>query len=337
MEKYIATRDYAAKKPDELDFRKGDYLDVYEKNFNGWWKARLYNKSGMVPAVYLQKFFGADPVSSAVSAWDLFGSSPSEDSAQSSHPPPRSDYTTASSDHSDLDSINSSSPNSINFNDTQSLSSFRLPFKQVDDVYYVVENFADNEGDCVNLTRGERVYVLDKENSSGWWFVKTDQSVQGWAPSAFLTVNSLSSRLDECYVCVVDKKLIFLIKKEKPEKPARPPRPTATLTQSNNASLNLSDNASLNLSNNVSNTVLNNVSNSDGKFSLSNTEPMFKLENDKIVNICSKEQNNSLQRTLVNNLKSVIDTQVKKDNDQNSTADYRPVKVSEMRKLFEKK
>lgn len=38
---YIASKDYYAKKADELTLRKGDFVYVIEKNLNGWWKTRF--------------------------------------------------------------------------------------------------------------------------------------------------------------------------------------------------------------------------------------------------------------------------------------------------------
>jgi hypothetical protein len=191
VEKYIASRDYKSRKPDELEFKKGDCLEILEKNFNGWWKARLNDqRQGIVPAVYLRKFHAADPVMSAANAWDLFGSR----SDLLFLPPSRNDFVGSFSSASSSDSSFSSGDVSQNssilvLDDNHSSCSYKVTMSPTsNDVYYVSENFDDNSGDCVRLIKGQRVFVLDRENSSGWWYVKIEDGTEGWAPGGFLNV-----------------------------------------------------------------------------------------------------------------------------------------------------
>lgn len=171
--------------------KKGDVMQVLEKNLNGWWRVKIgvvpNERLGKVPAVYLKKFNAADPVQSAMNAWDLFGSN--------DYLPPRKDF---------IDSKSTSSSDEIFLTKTQSQSNLSmlsiavLPPSSVDEeeVYYVMQNYEDTVGDGLSqLKQGQRVVVLDKENASGWWYVRLDDSTQGWAPSAFLTVkqNSLKT------------------------------------------------------------------------------------------------------------------------------------------------
>lgn len=71
------------------------------------------------------------------------------------------------------------------------------------EIWYAMEDYIDTVGDGVSLKRGQMVYVLSKECSNGWWYVKfSDEEIEGWAPSSFLQA-------------------------QKP-KPPRPPRPVIT-------------------------------------------------------------------------------------------------------------
>jgi hypothetical protein len=54
------------------------------------------------------------------------------------------------------------------------------------EIYYALDDYVDCAGEGVNLRRGQQVHVLSRESANGWWFVKLDENVEGWAPSAFL-------------------------------------------------------------------------------------------------------------------------------------------------------
>ena len=40
---HIVSQNYTKSKSDELNIKKGEFVYVLEKNFNGWWKIRLEN------------------------------------------------------------------------------------------------------------------------------------------------------------------------------------------------------------------------------------------------------------------------------------------------------
>lgn len=178
-----------------MSFKCGDIVDVLEKNLNGWWRVKLSDRDGQVPAVYLKPYKGLDPVKSAMSAWELFG--PSD---QEVYVPPRTDFiadssskTTMTRSQFDEESANESG----NLSSPQELS----PNSAYQDFYYVLQDYEDNAGDAIGqLKQGQRVLVLDKENSSGWWRVRLDDNdfTEGWAPSAFLSV-SLNKDFDIKY------------------------------------------------------------------------------------------------------------------------------------------
>lgn len=166
------TREYWSRKPDEIDMKRGDIADVLEKNLNGWWLVRIGERTGKVPAVYLRAYKGSDPVKSAMSAWELFGNNANEadinDDDQVRYLPPRDDFIDDTS-HSNL---------SLSWSSSSS-----------EDVWYVVQDYEDKAGDVIGeLRKGQRVFVLDKENASGWWLVRLDDGTEGWAPSAYLSV-----------------------------------------------------------------------------------------------------------------------------------------------------
>lgn len=178
------TREYWSRKPDEIDMKRGDIVDVLEKNLNGWWLVRIGERTGKVPAVYLRAYKGSDPVKSAMSAWELFGNNANEadtneeddDDDQVRYLPPRDDFI------DDSRSLQTSHSNlSVSWSSSLLSSS--------GDVWYVVQDYEDKAGDVIGeLRKGQRVCVLDKENASGWWLVRLDDATEGWAPSAYLSV-----------------------------------------------------------------------------------------------------------------------------------------------------
>jgi hypothetical protein len=46
-ETFIVKKEYLAKKTDDLSINKGDYVQVLEKNLDGWWKARYSLKKSL--------------------------------------------------------------------------------------------------------------------------------------------------------------------------------------------------------------------------------------------------------------------------------------------------
>lgn len=172
--------------------KRGDVMDVLEKSLNGWWKVRLggggsSDRTGKVPAVYLKPYFGSDPVKSAMSAWDMFGGGGNDEYA-----PPRSDFI--------VDQC--SSPPSTGSQDLHSWSpqlNHSSSTNEDDSVYYVIQDYSDTTGDVIGeLRKGQRVVVLDRENSSsGWWLVRLDDNSEGWAPSAFLGVSWCLKRFEK--------------------------------------------------------------------------------------------------------------------------------------------
>jgi hypothetical protein len=61
--------------------------------------------------------------------------------------------------------------------------------EQNQDIYYSVENYVDSAGDGVSLIKGQRVSVISKDERTNWWYVKLDNSKEGWAPGLYLVVN----------------------------------------------------------------------------------------------------------------------------------------------------
>lgn len=45
---------YQAQHADELSFQEGDTLYVLEKGDDGWWKAKVNNKTGLIPSNYIE-------------------------------------------------------------------------------------------------------------------------------------------------------------------------------------------------------------------------------------------------------------------------------------------
>lgn len=52
---HVVNKDYNQKKQDELTIKKGDFVYVLEKSFNGWWKIRfkINKKDFLIIKIYL--------------------------------------------------------------------------------------------------------------------------------------------------------------------------------------------------------------------------------------------------------------------------------------------
>lgn len=210
-EMHVVNKEYKKRKADEVTIKKGDFVHVLEKNLNGWWKVRkdFDNSIGMAPAVYLQAVSQTninDSQKSSIPAFELFTVSQStiSDSQKSFTPSSEfSDEKTSNqweqldySDHQNIyESVTSySETSSINLASPDDL------VEHEEDIYYVIESYQDLVGDGIDLFKGQKICVLCKDSSTGWWYVKLNDTNEGWAPSAFLS-------------------------KYKPEAPVRPPPP----------------------------------------------------------------------------------------------------------------
>lgn len=140
-ETYIVNKDYKKNDLDELTIKKGDFVTVLEKNFNGWWKIKNLDDSiGMAPAVYLK-------------------------------------------------------PINISFIDQQKPSIPRTGLsptcklkKICKEKYYAIESYQDLVGDGIDVFIGQELYVLSKDISTGWWFIRLNNLKEGWAPGSFLNI-----------------------------------------------------------------------------------------------------------------------------------------------------
>lgn len=179
-EMHVVNKDYKQKRQDELSIKKGDFVYVLEKNFNGWWKIRknVDNSIGMAPGVYLNLVNKSNvndlERKNATPAFDLFSLDKSISSTQSESLVDISCSDTFF-DHVPINPLMSS--------------------QSVDDIcnikdeeeYYVIESYQDLVGDGIDLFRGQKVKVLSKDSSTGWWYVILNNQNEGWAPGGFLS------------------------------------------------------------------------------------------------------------------------------------------------------
>ena len=184
------TKDYRAKRTDEIGLLKGQYVSVMEKNFNGWWLVKSTdNRTGLAPAVYLKPFKAGNIEDTTKFNSSIFQTA--------SYLPPRQDFfsnpTIACT--SDTNSFTSSSFDSISVITTSDCdasytnASANPTSSQMSptDTYFAVESYQDTVGDGVSLVKDEQVQVVEKSDN-GWWFVRLANGSEGWAPSAFLSV-----------------------------------------------------------------------------------------------------------------------------------------------------
>lgn len=52
---YRAVYAYTAQQPDELSFEEGDNIYILEQSETGWWKAKVGNKTGLIPYNYVEQ------------------------------------------------------------------------------------------------------------------------------------------------------------------------------------------------------------------------------------------------------------------------------------------
>lgn len=249
----VVRKDYKKKRADELTIKKGDFVHVLQKNFNGWWKVRkdIDNSIGMVPAVFLQPVSSTninDSQKTSIPAFQLFSNSQNDDYENNSLPTPESTsynqpnfndprnksipsnesmYNRQStifdtqktsipgfellsdqrksetfSQYEDLDFLNQNIYENISsYDETNNFAPMNpVDIVQEDEIYYAIESYQDLVGDGIDLFKGQKITVLSKDSSTGWWYVKLNETNEGWAPSAYLS-------------------------KIKPSAPARPPPP----------------------------------------------------------------------------------------------------------------
>jgi hypothetical protein len=74
--------------------------------------------------------------------------------------------------------------------------SFNEDFEINNDVYYAIEDYIDTSSETLSLKKGQKIQVIDKENTNGWWYVKNDLSNSGWTPSEYLSVSFFLEKLN---------------------------------------------------------------------------------------------------------------------------------------------
>jgi len=179
-EMHIVNRDFVGKKSDELTLTKGEFVYVLEKNLNGWWKSKKETDSsvGLAPAVYLEPVNQSEISLSqkfSIPAFDLFTNACDRNSTTS------------------FDNLGRSSSFSSSFSvdNDPILANKNRPSENLvkEDIYYAIESYQDLVGDGIDVFKGQTVNVLKKDHSTGWWYVIKSDLTEGWAPSAYLSVN----------------------------------------------------------------------------------------------------------------------------------------------------
>jgi hypothetical protein len=247
-------------------------------------KFRVGNKEGLVPGVYLQKCYfttGIDltkPMDSNEPS-HTFDSEPVV-----RHRPPSNEYICENQTFPVM-SLSTSSLCSVAEEMIKSdcAASSQFSFDREPDVYYAIDDYEDTFGSSVNLKRGQALNVLNRESVNGWCFVRFDDGLEGWTPSAFL-----------------QKEMV---------RPARPPRPISVKTEPINER-ELKSNKKTEITQTA-----NKIDHKSDDLNIFNSSPISK---NKVTNTQNVE--------MIKSEASEIDT---------SNEEYKPIKVSELRKRFQ--
>ena len=155
----IALYDYHSQNEEELSIKKSDKLLILNDSETWWQVQNERHQSGLVPSNYLQRTdFSKGKKNIVQKFFSRKGSSggPPENTAQTEYDAP--EYVSTSDSISD----------------------------KVDSEAIVKYNYTPVREDEVALTKGDRVYVLEKEGD-GWWRGESSGKT-GWFPSNYVEI-----------------------------------------------------------------------------------------------------------------------------------------------------
>ncbi len=183
---YVVVGDYVGEKESCLTLSEGDWVEVLERNDDGWWFVELDGTQGWAPSSFLEeKSTAPDPKPSRPSRPKM--PTPYRPEAPRSGPsipsrprPPPARKTSgeqvSSNNTSESNTVTTPTPkprtrvakkNSTGF--ARAVSTYQVPA------------YEDNG---IGLVQG-RLYEVKEKSDSGWWRLK-DGDIEGWAPASYL-------------------------------------------------------------------------------------------------------------------------------------------------------
>ena len=154
----LALYDYHSQNEEELSIRKNDRLLIVDDNGTWWQVQNEHHQSGLVPSNYLQRTDFNKGKKSIVQK--IFSRKGSSGSPSDSNEPP-----------------GYAAPEYVSTSDS---------FTGKVDEAIVKYNYTPVREDEVALTKGDRVYVLEKEGD-GWWRGEANGKT-GWFPSNYVEI-----------------------------------------------------------------------------------------------------------------------------------------------------
>ena len=177
-----------------MSIRKAEYVYVIEKNYNGYWKAKINNRIGYVPANHLQ--LPNEPHKNRMEDQNSSFDESDEEYMPKVNKSNQSNGFRLSNESSNLpkqfNESNQSNiylPNIMSNDQPSALSNYTSIEK-----FIVVEDYLSPDNETISLRKDQIVQVLDSKSSSEWWFIQIDDLKEGWAPSSFLKVSFVFNR-----------------------------------------------------------------------------------------------------------------------------------------------
>ncbi|CAF0965694.1 unnamed protein product [Brachionus calyciflorus] len=222
-EDFICMHDFKPESKSEIKIRKTQIVQVLEKNENGWWFVNTQDGQGFVPQSVLK------PLNKCQNNLDL--SIPVEPNeyfiVKKDYKANKNDEITIEKGEfikvlekklngwwtveykgeiGLAPGVCIGQLNKLKLDkeliftvDTKSMTSFESfdslenSLGNNEEFYYVLEDYVDSMGEGLSLKKGQKCRVLNKENSSGWWYVQIEgfENCEGWAPNAYLTKDKI--------------------------------------------------------------------------------------------------------------------------------------------------
>ncbi|PIK34910.1 putative SH3 and PX domain-containing protein 2A isoform X4 [Apostichopus japonicus] len=185
-EKYITNSPYQADQDDEVSFETGAVVTVVKKSLDGWWLVKYLDKTGWVPATYLQPYKGPDLVHTAPT--EVIGNVMSISNLTLTDSPKtgRSNRFQAKDGRGVNKRFNTESkPTPPRRSTVKKSIKNAVQRERKKSEYKTTAPFdgSSSSDDCVSFKAQQTVEVIHKYEE--WWFIKVEGR-EGWAPASYI-------------------------------------------------------------------------------------------------------------------------------------------------------